>query len=152
VVAAAQDNDNIALGRPSLLQWYFQEVMLPMQVAPALPTEVSQRVCEYLNLLDSEGSGFVHGVYLVGSVALGDYQEGRSDIDFVALVAAFLACINWRASRGPMPLWRPQRGRTLTAFILNKTSLAGHHGQASGLRSACMEFCMPTLRALRSIR
>jgi tRNA nucleotidyltransferase (CCA-adding enzyme) len=63
--------------------------MLPMQVAPALPTEVSQRVCEYLNLFDSEGSGFVHGVYLVGSVALGDYQEGRSDIDFVALVAAF---------------------------------------------------------------
>jgi Domain of unknown function (DUF4111)/Nucleotidyltransferase domain len=61
---------------------------LRRQVTPVLPTRVSQRVCEYLNLLDREGSGFVQGVYLVGSVALGDYQEGRSDIDFVALVAA----------------------------------------------------------------
>jgi hypothetical protein len=87
-VAAAQVDDNIVLSRPVLLRWCFQEMVLRMQVTPALPTSVSQRVCEYLNLLDREGCGFVQGVYLVGSVALRDYQEGRSDIDFVALMAA----------------------------------------------------------------
>jgi hypothetical protein len=57
----------------------------------ALPLAVTQRVCEYLDLLDRKRVSFVQGVYLVGSVALGDYQEGRSDIDFIALVAAPLS-------------------------------------------------------------
>ena len=62
-----------------------------MQRSMTLPSEVTQRVCEYLDLLDRERARFVQGVYLVGSVALGDYQEGRSDIDFVALAAAPLS-------------------------------------------------------------
>jgi hypothetical protein len=53
----------------------------------ALPIGVKPRVCEYLELLKREDASFVQDVYLVGSIALGDYQEGRSDIDFVALVA-----------------------------------------------------------------
>lgn len=52
-----------------------------------LPTGVAQRVREYLELLEAEDASFVQDVYLVGSIVLGDYQEGRSDIDFVALVA-----------------------------------------------------------------
>jgi hypothetical protein len=53
----------------------------------ALPAGVTRRVREYLALLKTEDATFVQGVYLVGSVALGDFQEGLSDIDFVALVA-----------------------------------------------------------------
>lgn len=62
-----------------------------MQRSMTLPSEVTQLVCEYLDLLDRERARFVQRVYLVGSVALGDYQEGRSDIDFVALAAAPLS-------------------------------------------------------------
>ena len=65
--------------------------MLQMGHSMAPPLEVTQRICEYLDLLDRKRVSFVQGVYLVGSVALGDYQEGRSDIDFIALVAAPLS-------------------------------------------------------------
>jgi hypothetical protein len=36
---------------------------------------------DYLSAVDAALPGFVEGFYLVGSVALGAYQEGRSDID-----------------------------------------------------------------------
>ncbi|WP_433361681.1 nucleotidyltransferase domain-containing protein [Actinoplanes sp. CA-142083] len=36
---------------------------------------------DYLSAADAALPGFVEGFYLVGSVALGAYQEGRSDID-----------------------------------------------------------------------
>lgn len=57
------------------------------QNSAALPMGVTRRVREYLALLEAEDASFVQDVYLVGSVALGDFQEGQSDIDFVALVA-----------------------------------------------------------------
>jgi hypothetical protein len=39
----------------------------------------------YLALADRHAPGLVEGLYLQGSVALGDYRPGRSDIDFVAV-------------------------------------------------------------------
>ncbi|WP_166802335.1 nucleotidyltransferase domain-containing protein [Microvirga pakistanensis] len=91
---------------------------------------MSQRVYEYLNLLDRGGCGFVQGIYIVGSVALGDYQEGRSDIDFVALVEALpggphlesLARIHaaMAASEGP-----PFDGFYIEQDQLGRTSLLG---------------------------
>lgn len=59
-----------------------------IQSPATLPIDVALRVREYLALLETEGAQFVRDVYLVGSVALGDFQEGQSDIDFVALVSA----------------------------------------------------------------
>jgi hypothetical protein len=50
-----------------------------------LPKSVSEAFDIYFELLSSERVAFVRGFYLLGSVALGDYQEGRSDIDFAAL-------------------------------------------------------------------
>ncbi|MEU8235236.1 aminoglycoside adenylyltransferase domain-containing protein [Actinoplanes sp. NPDC048967] len=47
-----------------------------------------ERTCAtYLELADRHAPGLVHGLYLQGSVALGDYQPGVSDIDFVAVVS-----------------------------------------------------------------
>jgi hypothetical protein len=60
---------------------------MAMQDSAALPVGVARRVREYLALLETEDASFVQDVYLVGSVALGDFQEGQSDIDFIALVA-----------------------------------------------------------------
>lgn len=51
-----------------------------------LPRSVSEAVGNYFRLLSSEDVVFVSGIYLLGSIALGDYQEGRSDIDFAALL------------------------------------------------------------------
>lgn len=53
-----------------------------------LPGTVVNVVERYLRLLDSDPavSGLVRAVYLVGSVALGEFREAQSDIDFVALV------------------------------------------------------------------
>ncbi|MEJ3749186.1 nucleotidyltransferase domain-containing protein [Actinomycetes bacterium KLBMP 9797] len=44
------------------------------------------RTCEtYLRLADQHAPGLVEGLYLQGSIALGDYRPGVSDIDFVAV-------------------------------------------------------------------
>ncbi|GAB3981003.1 hypothetical protein GCM10027615_60700 [Plantactinospora veratri] len=44
------------------------------------------RTCEtYLRLADRFAPGLVEGLYLQGSIALGDYRPGVSDVDFVAV-------------------------------------------------------------------
>jgi hypothetical protein len=50
-----------------------------MDVASALGT--------YLDVVDSCAPGLVEGLYVVGSYALDDWHEGRSDIDIVAVTA-----------------------------------------------------------------
>lgn len=41
----------------------------------------------YLRLVDDAVPRRIEGLYLVGSVALGDFHPGRSDIDFIAVVS-----------------------------------------------------------------
>ncbi len=50
-----------------------------MDVATALGT--------YLEIVDSTAPGMLEGLYVVGSYALDDWHEGRSDIDIVAVLA-----------------------------------------------------------------
>jgi hypothetical protein len=50
-----------------------------MDVASALGT--------YLEIVDSNAPGMLEGLYVVGSFALDDWHEGRSDIDIVAVLA-----------------------------------------------------------------
>jgi hypothetical protein len=50
-----------------------------------LPPSVEAVVDRYFALLEAEKTNLLRGVYLVGSVALGDYQDRRSDIDFAAV-------------------------------------------------------------------
>jgi hypothetical protein len=51
----------------------------------ALPTDVEIVMCAYLRLIDEWLPARITGLYIVGSVALDDYQPGQSDIDFVAV-------------------------------------------------------------------
>jgi Domain of unknown function (DUF4111)/Nucleotidyltransferase domain len=44
-------------------------------------------VDDYLTQVDAELPGLVEGLYLVGSVALGDFKPRTSDIDFIAVTA-----------------------------------------------------------------
>jgi hypothetical protein len=53
-----------------------------------LPPLADRIVSAYLELVDAEATGLVAGLYLTGSLALGDFRPGQSDIDFVALTAA----------------------------------------------------------------
>ena len=55
-----------------------------------LDPAVEHVVAAYLALVDAELPGLIAGLYLVGSVSLGDYRPGRSDVDFVALLAGAL--------------------------------------------------------------
>lgn len=48
---------------------------------------VSAITLRLIGLLDEALPGQLEAFYLVGSVALGDYQDGRSDVDFVAVLA-----------------------------------------------------------------
>jgi hypothetical protein len=48
---------------------------------------VEELVSRYLDRVDAELPGLVEGFYLVGSVALGNYRPGTSDVDFVAVTA-----------------------------------------------------------------
>jgi hypothetical protein len=53
-----------------------------------LPGEVERVVTRYLELADDAVPGLVEGLYLVGSAALGDFQPGASDVDFIAVSTA----------------------------------------------------------------
>src|SRR3954453_12471101 len=48
---------------------------------------VEETCATYLDLADRYAPGLVQGLYLQGSIALGDYRPGISDIDFVAVVS-----------------------------------------------------------------
>lgn len=51
-----------------------------------LPSDVAGMTARYLALVDTDLPGRVESLYLVGSIALGDYRPGRSDVDFIAVV------------------------------------------------------------------
>jgi hypothetical protein len=51
----------------------------------SLPDKVAKGTSAYLRLTDESLPGRITGLYLVGSVALDDYQPGQSDVDFVAV-------------------------------------------------------------------
>ncbi|MGB8858258.1 MAG: nucleotidyltransferase domain-containing protein [Ilumatobacteraceae bacterium] len=49
--------------------------------------DVGTALGTYLEIVDSVAPGLVEGLYVVGSYALGDWVEGASDIDIVAVTA-----------------------------------------------------------------
>jgi hypothetical protein len=49
---------------------------------------VEKVVSAYLRAVDAEAPGLIEGLYLTGSVALGDFRPRASDIDFVAVTAS----------------------------------------------------------------
>lgn len=51
----------------------------------AVPVIASEICALYQAALDASQPGLLAGLYLVGSIALDDFQAGRSDIDFVAV-------------------------------------------------------------------
>ncbi|MDX6279241.1 MAG: hypothetical protein QOH03_312 [Kribbellaceae bacterium] len=55
---------------------------------PVLPAEVSGTTTRYLELIDQALPGQVIGFYLTGSIPLGDFRRGFSDIDGVVVVAS----------------------------------------------------------------
>jgi hypothetical protein len=52
-----------------------------------LPSDVRDATDRHLAALDDLAPGLVGGLYLTGSITLGDYQPGRSDIDFMAFTS-----------------------------------------------------------------
>lgn len=52
-----------------------------------LASEVAMVTRRLTDLLDTRLPGQLEALYLVGSVALGDYRPGQSDVDFVAVLA-----------------------------------------------------------------
>jgi hypothetical protein len=66
-----------------------------------LPVEVERAVGRYLRLVDRlrPAPGGVVGLYVIGSVVLGAYRHGRSDVDLVAVVGG-------RGTQGDLDLRR----------------------------------------------
>lgn len=58
-----------------------------MSTPPEVPAGVREATQQHLAALDMAAPGLVTSLYLTGSVTLGDYQPGRSDIDFMAFTA-----------------------------------------------------------------
>lgn len=56
------------------------------QLCLDLPADVAPVVASLLAALDQAMPGAVEGFYLLGSVALGDYWPGESDVDFLAVI------------------------------------------------------------------
>jgi hypothetical protein len=67
---------------------------------PALPAQVSSTTTRYLELIDQALPGQVTGLYLTGSIPLGDFRPGFSDIDGVVVVASPLTEAEVVAVRG----------------------------------------------------
>ncbi|MFC5826071.1 aminoglycoside adenylyltransferase domain-containing protein [Nonomuraea insulae] len=59
---------------------------LVWKLCPVLPEDVARAVSHYLSVADRLMPGRICGFYVVGSIALGAWRSGRSDIDFVAAV------------------------------------------------------------------
>ncbi|GJE28907.1 nucleotidyltransferase domain-containing protein [Methylobacterium organophilum] len=57
-----------------------------MSRAGVLPAEAEPVLATYLERLAEEHVPAPRGLYLVGSIALGDFRPGASDIDFVAIL------------------------------------------------------------------
>ena len=54
----------------------------------ALHERARQVIDAYLEIVDREAPGLIEGLYLTGSVALGEFPPHTSDVDFVAVTAA----------------------------------------------------------------
>lgn len=72
--------------------------------------EVHDVVNRYVREIEDVAPGLVEGLYLVGSVALGDYHSGHSDVDFVAVLGRELtdddfAALETLHSELPHPPW-----------------------------------------------
>ena len=52
-----------------------------------LPTEATDVTSQFLGLIDVGAPGLVRGLYLRGSLGLGEYFHGQSDVDFTAVLA-----------------------------------------------------------------
>jgi len=61
-----------------------------MATVAAMDDRVSGICARYLEIADRWAPGAVEGLYLHGSVALGDYRHGVSDVDFVAVTGQAL--------------------------------------------------------------
>ena len=51
-----------------------------------IPQEVNEVLKEYFSLFESNLPNFIDGYYIYGSVSLGEFTYGVSDIDFIAVV------------------------------------------------------------------
>lgn len=88
----------------------------------------------YLRQFDQVLPGVVSGFYLVGSVALGAYRDGRSDIDFIAVLGQGLRATELRRLRfqhlrsGLTTGARAIRhGRSVMTGTCNGAFILGHH-------------------------
>ena len=54
---------------------------------PPLPDDVLAATRQHLRALDAAAPGLAGALYVTRSVALGDYQQGHSDIDFMAFLS-----------------------------------------------------------------
>jgi len=52
-----------------------------------VPSLVRDLCGDLLGQLDADAPGLVTGLYLIGSLALGGYREGTSDVDFLAIAS-----------------------------------------------------------------
>lgn len=59
-----------------------------MSAVTELPEVVAATTAQYLDLIDKALPGQVAGLYLTGSVPLGDFHPGSSDIDGVVILAS----------------------------------------------------------------
>jgi hypothetical protein len=55
-----------------------------------IPQDAASVVEQYLQLADQALPGRIEGLYLTGSIALGDYKPDQSDVDFVAVTQGSL--------------------------------------------------------------
>jgi hypothetical protein len=55
-----------------------------------LPRQAQATIDTFLEAIDAEAPNLIEGLYLVGSLALGDFRPDHSDVDFVAVTSGQL--------------------------------------------------------------
>ncbi|MGK5682740.1 nucleotidyltransferase domain-containing protein [Actinoplanes sp. URMC 104] len=89
-----------------------------------MPAEADDVTRAYLRIADEEAPGLVEGLYLVGSVALGEFRPHTSDVDFLAVTSAPARDAAEALARTHRRLRSYRRRPTFDGYYLTRAELA----------------------------
>ena len=95
-----------------------------MKIDPRIPEPVQPIIKDYVQLIEQRLVGLINGSYIIGSIALGEFNEYFSDIDFITV-------LNRRAS--PIDLGHLRKIHQSLERTYPRWKMSGSYVQASDL-------------------
>lgn len=98
-----------------------------------LPAIVQVTVQTHISMLQAALSGWLESYYIIGSVALGAFTQGHSDVDFVAVTTARLTAADLeKLKRIHAELWNKRLFTGLDGLYITDEDMGGTSGSITG--------------------